>query len=50
MDLGRKLLLDTRCTIFEIANQCGYDEPAHFTNAFKRRFGVYPREFMKKAL
>ena len=48
MNLAQKLLLDTDCTIFEIANQCGYDEPANFSNAFKRKFGIYPREFRKR--
>jgi len=49
MNLARQLLIDTSYTIFEIAYQCGYDEPSHFSNAFKRRYGMYPREFRNKA-
>ncbi|WP_421919771.1 helix-turn-helix transcriptional regulator [Marinifilum sp.] len=48
MDLARKLLIDTNFAIFEIAHQCGYDEPAYFSNAFKRKFGMYPREFRSR--
>lgn len=49
MNLARKLLLDTGCTIFEIADKCGYNEPSHFSNAFKRKFGVNPKDFRNKA-
>lgn len=49
MNLARKLLLDTGYNIYEIANQCGYEDASHFTNAFKRKYGLNPREFRNQA-
>ncbi|TKG91993.1 AraC family transcriptional regulator [Puteibacter caeruleilacunae] len=45
MEQARKLLFDTDKTIFEVANECGYDYASHFTTAFKRKFGLTPRQF-----
>lgn len=45
MILACQLLLDTERTIFEIALDCGYEYPSHFTTAFKRRFGITPRKY-----
>ncbi|PCH70833.1 MAG: hypothetical protein COC06_03220 [Bacteroidales bacterium] len=47
MNLARELLLDTGYTIFEIAYKCGYDDAGHFSNAFKRKYGMNPREFRR---
>lgn len=44
MELARKLLLDTDKTIVEVAYECGYDYASHFTNAFKRKYGISPKE------
>ncbi len=44
MKLARHLLKNTRLSILKIASQCGYQYPSHFSTAFKRRFGVSPRE------
>ena len=48
MDLACKLLLDTQKNIVDIADQCGYEYASHFTTAFKRRFGIAPRDFRNK--
>ena len=48
MKLARQLLLDTDKTIFEIALDCGYDYASHFTTAFKRRYGLSPKDFKKR--
>lgn len=45
MELARKLLLDTNKTIVEVAYECGYNYASHFTNAFKRKYGIGPKEF-----
>lgn len=45
MNLARQLLLDTDKTIFEIALDCGYDYASHFTTAFKRKYGITPKQF-----
>ena len=49
MDLACKLLLDTKKNIVDIADQCGYEYASHFITAFKRKYGVTPREFRKRA-
>lgn len=45
MELARKLLLDTDKAIVEVAYECGYNYASHFTNAFKRKYGIGPKEF-----
>ncbi len=49
MQLAEHLLRDTQKSIAEIALQCGYNYPSHFCTAFKRKFGVSPKESRKKA-
>lgn len=49
MNLAQNLLLNTSYTVYEIAYQCGYDEPSHFSNAFKRKYGINPRDYRNKA-
>lgn len=48
MNLARQLLLDTNKSIFEVALDCGYDYASHFTTAFKRRYGLSPKDFKKR--
>ena len=43
-----ELLREERMTISEIAYALGFASPSHFSNTFKNRFGVSPRNFMKK--
>ncbi|MBX2841179.1 MAG: AraC family transcriptional regulator [Flammeovirgaceae bacterium] len=47
LELALKLLLDTQKSISEIAFQLGYSSPQHFSAAFKKKFGVPPREAKK---
>lgn len=42
MEKARKLLRYTNKTTTEIAHLLGYSHPGHFTNAFKKKFGVTP--------
>lgn len=44
------LRLHPQMTIGTIALQCSYIEPAAFTKAFRRRFGVTPRDWRARAL
>lgn len=48
MELACKLLLDTDKTIFEIALECGYADTSHLTKAFKRKFGIAPRDYRNR--
>lgn len=45
--LARRYLLDTEKSAAEIAFDLGYATPQHFSNAFKRRFGVAPNSIRK---
>ncbi len=47
-DRSRFLLLHTGLTIAEIAYQCGYKNPFHFSRQIKQRFGMSPKEIRKK--
>lgn len=49
MELARKLLLDTNRTIADIAFDCGYSHGSHFIAAFRKKHGVTPNEFRKRA-
>lgn len=42
MSLAKRLLLGTDKSAKEIAYQTGYSSPQHFSNAFKKEFGVTP--------
>ncbi len=42
MNLAKRLLLDTDKTAKEIAYQIGYSSPQHFSNVFKKNFGLSP--------
>ncbi len=33
------------CTVSELAYRCGFNDPAHFSRVFKRRFGYSPRAY-----
>lgn len=44
MQEARRLLLEEKCYVSEVADQVGYKQPQHFTAAFKRRFGILPSE------
>ncbi len=47
MSLAKKLLLGTDKTAKEIAYETGYSSPQHFSNAFKKQFGVTPNSVRK---
>jgi AraC-like DNA-binding protein len=47
MQKAYKLLSETEKTIYEIAIDCGYEYPNHFSAAFKRKFGVNPSSLRK---
>ena len=46
--LGYQYLMDTQKTAAEIAYVLGYASPQHFSNAFKKRFGITPLVMRKK--
>lgn len=44
MEEARQRLLSMDATVSEIAEKAGYKNPQHFTVAFKRKYGVLPRD------
>jgi two-component system response regulator YesN len=48
MHQARKLLMDTRLTVREIAIRVGYPDPFHFSRAFKNAVGVSPAQFREE--
>ncbi|PSL48147.1 AraC-like DNA-binding protein [Chitinophaga niastensis] len=42
LDLARELLLAGNCSLTAIAEEAGYSSPQHFSNAFRKKFGVSP--------
>ena len=42
MNMAKRLLLGTDKTAKEIAYETGYGSPQHFSNAFKKQFGITP--------
>ena len=47
MNLAKSLLLDTELSISKAAQKCGYEYRSHFSTAFKRYFGVSPKDFRR---
>ena len=47
LDLARQLLLSKQYSVKEIAYQMGYSAPTHFVVAFKNKFGVTPKKYIK---
>lgn len=44
-----KTLLDmTDCTVMEVAESVGYEDPFHFSNTFKKYMGMAPMEYQKR--
>ncbi|WP_181592500.1 PocR ligand-binding domain-containing protein [Paenibacillus sp. YN15] len=48
IQLGKKLLGDTDCPIYEIAEQVGIPDYNYFTKAFKRLTGILPSAYRKE--
>ncbi len=44
MDLAKKLILNSRMKIYEVAEKCGYQNPAYFIKIFRAHFGITPQE------
>lgn len=43
---ARALLLERKYRIYEIADMTGYGSPRYFTDAFKRRYGISPVDYL----
>jgi len=47
MELAKNLLLEQQLNVNEIALQLGYSTSSHFIAAFKRKYGITPKQFSK---
>lgn len=45
LERAGRLLLTTRLPIAEVARQCGFKEPSHFSKSFLRQMGMAPHSF-----
>ncbi len=49
MEIARRMLLETDAGVEEIAEETGYSSAAHFTSAFKRKYGFPPTGLRRRA-
>lgn len=50
VNAAARLLVDTPCTVTEIAHDVGFETPSYFGKKFKARFGCTPSQYRKNAL
>lgn len=48
IELAKRTLLDPRLNIAEVAERCGFCNPAYFASVFKKYVGCTPREFARQ--
>lgn len=48
MEYGRQMLLESTCTIYEVAYILGYHDPYNFSKAFRKYFGYLPGKLKNK--
>ena len=48
VDLAKRTLLDPRLNIAEVAERCGFCNPAYFASVFKKYVNCTPREFARQ--
>lgn len=45
---ARQLLLQTNLSIIEVAGESGWQNPSKFTEAFRKRYGMTPKDYRKE--
>ncbi|NDL67691.1 response regulator transcription factor [Anaerotalea alkaliphila] len=48
IEQSKKLILETNCKVYEIAEHVGFDNPYYFSRVFKDRVGMSCKEFKNK--
>lgn len=48
LNRAKKLLLESNASVHEIAQVVGFNDPFHFSKAFKNKFGISPSKFRKR--
>lgn len=47
MDVARKMIMEDKYKMYEIAERVGYNDFSYFIQAFKKKYGVTPNEYRK---
>jgi AraC-like DNA-binding protein len=47
MSKARELLLSSTRPLFEIAQECGFEDPLYFSRIFRRETGISPRGYRR---
>ena len=47
LECARKLLADNRKSVTEVAYECGFSTPSHFSRSFLERYGIQPKRYQK---
>lgn len=50
MEHAKRLLLENENNVNEVATQVGYSTSSHFIVAFKKKFGITPKQFTKQEI
>jgi AraC-like DNA-binding protein/ligand-binding sensor protein len=48
LEMGKRLLLDPRLHVAEVADRCGFCNPAYFASVFKKYMHCTPREYASR--
>lgn len=49
IEKAKQLLMDPALKIYEVCEQIGYSDPAHFTHVFKKALGITPQEYKMRS-
>jgi YesN/AraC family two-component response regulator len=49
IEKAKRLLMNPALKIYEVCEQIGYSDPAHFTHVFKKSLGITPQEYKMKS-
>jgi len=49
MEHAKKMLLETKMLVFEVANAVGFDNPRYFVSVFKKATGMTPKAYRESA-
>lgn len=48
LECARKMLEDGNRTVTEVAYECGFSSPSHFTGSFSKHFGTTPKQYQSE--
>lgn len=48
LEKAQKMLVKQNCSLWKIAEQCGFTNPNYFTQSFKEHYGITPSEYVQQ--